>query len=373
MATEEHQVEDYDSKVVHFRRLENPNEDIFSLELPFLMASGANKFCYEDITRRVASRLEMGDHTKIRLTSSNLTHRLPQCKPISYEGCMYENCSQTFDIMYYEVLDTPLPEQQTPSWYTRCGMGLITLNVAFHHASGKNYLIFQVLFRSITLEQHDTVGDLISNLKTKVGLSSPKAKLRLLLTANGRICKIYPLCRRIEDIKVGDYFDTSTLRAEEIPEEEKNLDPLDTTDSLDYFIEVRRDRENASLTLTDEVSRYLSWQPFLLRIKEGGTFAEVKVRIQKKLSISNAEFSKYKIRLLPFGSDPYTSRKMESSVGYLLQDSDIVSSRLRKTEAMREVADMSHFLFVEFSDHDSSPERADVFNKVNYVYDIDAV
>ncbi|RZC50394.1 hypothetical protein C5167_018825 [Papaver somniferum] len=124
--------------------------------------------------------------------------------------------------MYYEVLDTPLPEQQTPSWYTRCGMGLITLNVAFHHASGKN-----VSVRSITLEQHDTVGDLISNLKTKVGLSSPKAKLRLLLTASGRICKI--------------------------PEEEKNLDPLDTTDSLDYFIEVRRDRENASLTLTDEV------------------------------------------------------------------------------------------------------------------------
>nr|GEY05619.1 ubiquitin carboxyl-terminal hydrolase 13-like isoform X1 [Tanacetum cinerariifolium] len=55
-------------------------------------------------------------------------------------------------ILYYEVLDIPLPELQ----------GLKTLKVALHHAT-KN----EVLIHTIRLPKQSTVGDVITDLKTK--------------------------------------------------------------------------------------------------------------------------------------------------------------------------------------------------------------
>lgn len=83
------------------------------------------------------------------------------------------------DILYYEVLDIPLPELQ----------GLKNLKVAFHHATkdevrivcGTNFLfqivtrlwanlftLFQVVIHNIRLPKQSTVGDVINLLKTKV-------------------------------------------------------------------------------------------------------------------------------------------------------------------------------------------------------------
>ena len=89
---------------------------------------------------------------------------------------------QTSDILYYEVLDIPLPELQ----------GLKTLKVAFHHATkdevsmatwfsyGSHNFFFptnchislffnQVVIHTIRLPKQSTVGDVLDDLKTKVG------------------------------------------------------------------------------------------------------------------------------------------------------------------------------------------------------------
>ena len=92
---------------------------------------------------------------------------------------------QTSDILYYEVLDIPLPELQ----------GLKTLKVAFHHATKDEVSLltkelfflcplavfyrncceqilwlpcFQVTIHTIRLPKQSTVGDVLNDLKTKV-------------------------------------------------------------------------------------------------------------------------------------------------------------------------------------------------------------
>ncbi|GKA98232.1 hypothetical protein Tco_0826169, partial [Tanacetum coccineum] len=59
----------------------------------------------------------------------------------------------SIDILYYEILDIPLPELQ----------GLKTFKVAFHHATKDEVLIHIIRFPKQT-----TVGDVITDLKTKV-------------------------------------------------------------------------------------------------------------------------------------------------------------------------------------------------------------
>lgn len=60
---------------------------------------------------------------------------------------------------------------------------------------------------------------MINVLKTKVELSQPNAELRLLEGLYHKIYKIFPHTEKMENIN--DQY--GTLRAEEIPEEEKTL------------------------------------------------------------------------------------------------------------------------------------------------------
>ncbi|KAK8671470.1 hypothetical protein V6N13_038066 [Hibiscus sabdariffa] len=101
----------------------------------------------------------------------------PKPQPIKYRGVehlsdMLLHYNQTSDILYYEVLDIPLPELQ----------GLKTLKVAFHHAT-----------------------------KDEVELSHPGAELRLLEVFYHKIYKIFPPNEKVENIN-DQYW---TLRAEE--------------------------------------------------------------------------------------------------------------------------------------------------------------
>ncbi|THG12021.1 hypothetical protein TEA_020734 [Camellia sinensis var. sinensis] len=151
------------SPVVHFRALEKPKEDDFCLELSKLHT-------YDDVVEQVAHQLNVDDPSKIRLTSHNCYSQQPKPQPIKYRGVdhlsdMPVHYNQTSDILYYEVLDIPLPELQ----------GLKTLKVAFHHATKD-----EVSIHTIRLPKQSTVGDVIDELKTKVELSNPNAELRLL-------------------------------------------------------------------------------------------------------------------------------------------------------------------------------------------------
>ncbi|CAH1446368.1 unnamed protein product [Lactuca virosa] len=287
----------HNRQVVRFRSLEKPKEDEFSLEL-----SKLNN--YDDVVERVAGHLKLDDPSKIRLTSHNCYSQQPKPQPIKYRGVehlsdMLAHYNQTSDILYYEVLDIPLPELQ----------GLKTLKVAFHHATKD-----EVVIHTIRLPKQSTVGDVINDLKTKVELSHPDAELRLLEVFYHKIYKIFPLNEKIENIN-DQYW---TLRAEEIPEEEKELGPQDRLIHVYHFM------KDAS---QNQVQVQNFGEPFFLVIREGETLAEVK----------------WKFAFLSLGRPTY------------LLDSDVVSSRFQRRDVH---SAWEQYLGLEHSDNASKRSYA---------------
>nr|CAB3465917.1 unnamed protein product [Digitaria exilis] len=276
----------HNRQVVHFRSLDKPKDDDFSLELSKLHT-------YDDVVEKVAQQLGLDDPSKIRLTSHNCYSQQPKPQPIRYRGVehlldMLVHYNQTSDILYYEVLDIPLPELQC----------LKTLKVAFHHATKD-----EVVVHSIRLPKNSTISDVITDLKTKVELSNPDAELRLLEVFYHKIYKIFPPHEKIENIN-DQYW---TLRAEEIPEEEKNLGPHDRLIHVYHFM--KDPNQNQQIQNFGD--------PFLMVIREGETAAEVMERIQRKLRVPDEEFSKWKLAFISMNRPEY------------LQDTDVISARFQ--------------------------------------------
>ncbi|CAN1258517.1 Ubiquitin C-terminal hydrolase 12 [Linum perenne] len=312
----------HNRQVVRFRSLEKPKEDEFSLELSKLHT-------YDDVVERVAGHLSLDDPSKIRLTSHNCYSQQPKPQPIKYRGLdhlsdMLVHYNQTSDILYYEVLDIPLPELQ----------GLKTLKVAFHHASKE-----EVVIHTIRLPKQSTVGDVINDLKTKVELSHPNAELRLLEVFYHKIYKIFPPNEKIENIN-DQYW---TLRAEEVPEEEKQIGPQDRLIHVYHFMKD---------TTQNQVQIQNFGEPFFLVIREGETLAEVKVRIQKKLQVPDEDFSKWKFAFLSLGRPEY------------LQDSDVVSTRFHRRDVY---GAWEQYLGLEHAD--SAPKRSYAANQNRHTYE----
>ncbi|KAK6942493.1 MATH/TRAF domain [Dillenia turbinata] len=341
----------HNRQLVHFRSLEKPKEEDFSLELSKLNS-------YDDVVERVAAHLGLDDPSKIRLTSHNCYSQQPKPQPIKYRGVehlsdMLVHYNQSSDILYYEVLDIPLPELQ----------GLKNLKVSFHHSTKDD-----VVVHNIRLPKQSTVEDVLNELKTKVELSHPNAKLRLLevfyhkiykglmelicqessgrnwssLAATSRLVEgseIFPPNEKIENIN-DQYW---TLRAEEIPEEEKSLGPHDRLIHVYHFT-----KESAQNQM--QVQNF--GEPFFLVVHEGETLAEVKARIQKKLQVPEEEFSKWKFAFLSLGRPEY------------LQDSDIVSNRFQRKDVY---GAWEQYLGLEHSDN--APKRAYAANQNRHTYE----
>ncbi|KAK4370650.1 hypothetical protein RND71_010125 [Anisodus tanguticus] len=309
-------------QVVHFRSLDKPKEEGFCLELSKIST-------YDEVVERVARQLILDDPSKIRLTSHNCYSQQPKPQPIKYRGVdnladMLVHYNQTSDILYYEVLDIPLPELQ----------GLKTLKVAFHHAAKD-----EVVIHTIRLPKQSTVGDVINELKKKVELSHPYAELRLLEVFYHKIYKIFPTTEKIENIN-DQYW---TLRAEEIPEEEKNLGPHD------HLIHVYHFNKEAA---QNQMQIQNFGEPFLLVIHESETLAEVKVRIQKKLQVPDEDFAKWKFAFLSLGRPEY------------LEDLDILSSRFQR----RDVCGVwEQYLGLEHAD--GAPKRTHAAHQNRHSYE----
>ncbi|GAB2285666.1 CSN-associated deubiquitinating enzyme Ubp12 [Dionaea muscipula] len=309
-------------QVVHFRSLARPKEEDFCLELSKLHT-------YDDVVERVALQIGLDDPAKIRLTPHNCYSQQPKPQPIKYRGVdrltdMLVHYNQTSDILYYEVLDIPLPELQ----------GLKTLKVAFHHATKD-----EVTIHTIRLPKQSSVGDVLNDLKTKVELSHPNAELRLLEVFYHKIYKIFPSNEKIENIN-DQYW---TLRAEEIPEEEKNLG------SHDRLIHVYHFTKDLAQNQT-QIQNF--GEPFFLVIHEGETLAEVKVRVQKKLQVADEEFSKWRFAFLSLGRPEY------------LQESDIVSSRFQKRDVY---GAWEQYLGLEHSDN--APRKTYAANQNRHTFE----
>ncbi|XP_010557963.1 PREDICTED: ubiquitin carboxyl-terminal hydrolase 12-like [Tarenaya hassleriana] len=309
-------------QLVRFRSLEKPKEDEFVLELSKLHT-------YDDVVERVAHKLGLDDPSKIRLTSHNCYSQQPKPQPIKYRGVehlsdMLVHYNQTSDILYCEVLDIPLPELQ----------GLKTLKVAFHHATKD-----EVVIHNIRLPKQSTVGDVINELKTKVELSHPDAELRLLEVFYHKIYKIFPTAERIENIN-DQYW---TLRAEEIPEEEKNIGPNDRLIHVYHFT-----KESGQNQM--QVQNF--GEPFFLVIHEGETLEEIKNRIQKKLHVPDEDFAKWKFAFMSMGRPEY------------MQDTDIVYNRFQRREVY---GAWEQYLGLEHSDN--APKRAYAVNQNRHTYE----
>ncbi|PNY03792.1 ubiquitin carboxyl-terminal hydrolase 12-like protein [Trifolium pratense] len=307
----------HNRQVVHFRSLDRPKEDDFSLEMSRLHT-------YDDVVERVAQQLDLDDPSKIRLTPHNCYSQQPKPQPIKYRGVdhlsdMLVHYNQTSDILYYEVLDIPLPELQ----------GLKTLKVAFHSA-----IKDEVVSHTIRLPKQSSVGDVLDDLKTKVELSLPDAELRLLEVFYHKIYKVFPSNEKIENIN-DQYW---TLRAEEIPEEEKNIGPQDRLIHVYHFTKDTAQNQMQIQNFGD---------PFFLVIHEGEALSEIKVRIQKKLQVPDEEFSKWKFAFLSLGRPEY------------LQDSDIVSSRFQRRDVY---GAWEQYLGLEHTDN--APKRSYAANQV---------
>jgi len=197
--------------------------------------------------------------------------------------------NQTSDILYYEVLDIPLPELQA----------LKTLKVTYHHATKD-----EVSVHSIRLPKNSTVGDVLSDIKTKVELSHPDAELRLLEVFYHKIYKIFAPSEKIENIN-DQYW---TLRAEEVPEEEKNLGPFDRLIHVYHF---SKDTQNQT-----QVQNF--GEPFFMVIREDETLSSIKERLQKKLKVSDEDFSKWKFAYISLGRPDY------------FEDTDTVATRFQR-------------------------------------------
>ncbi|KAK8953543.1 Ubiquitin carboxyl-terminal hydrolase 13 [Platanthera guangdongensis] len=313
----------HNRQVVHFRSLERPKEEDFTLELSKL-------FTYDDVVERVARHINLEDPSKIRLTPHNCYSQQPKPQQIKYRGVehlldMLIHYNQTSDILYYEVLDIPLPELQC----------LKTLKVAFHHAMKDEAMI-----HNIRLPKSSTVADVINNLKTKVELSHPDAELRLLEVFYHKIYKIFPLTERIESIN-DQYW---TLRAEEIPEEEKNLGPDDRLIHVYHFMKDPNQNQMQVINFGE---------PFFLVIHDGETLAEIKLRIQKKLQILDEEFSKWKFALLSLGRPEY------------IEDSEIIAGRFQQRRDV--YGAWEQYLGLEHSD--TTPKRAYTSNQNRHTYE----
>ncbi|XP_020226107.1 ubiquitin carboxyl-terminal hydrolase 13 isoform X2 [Cajanus cajan] len=307
--------------VVRFRILEKPKEDEFSLELSKLDT-------YDDVVEKVAQHIGLNDPSKIRLTSHNCYSQQPKPQSIKFRGVehlsdMLFHYNQISDILYYEVLDIPLPELQC----------LKTLKIAFHHATKD-----EVVNHTIRLPKHSTVSDVINDLKSKGDLSHPDAELRLLEVFYHKIYKIFRITEKIESIN-DQYW---TLRAEEIPEEEKNLGPHDRLIHVYHFL-----KDN---TENQQVQNF--GHPFLLAIHEGETLAEVKLRIQKKLQVPDDEFSKWNFAFVSFGRPEY------------LQDIDIVSTRFQRRDVY---GAWEQYLGLEHTDN--TPRRSFAANQNRHAYE----
>ncbi|KAK9699295.1 hypothetical protein RND81_08G165600 [Saponaria officinalis] len=312
----------HNRQVVHFRSLEKPKEDDFCLELSKIHT-------YDEVVERVAKRLGVDDPSKIRLTSHNCYSQQPKPQHIKYRGVdhltdMLVHYQQSSDILYYEVLDIPLPELQ----------GLKNLKVAFHHATKE-----EVVIHNIRLPKQSTVGDVINELKTKVELSHPDAELRLLEVFYHKIYKIFSPNEKIENIN-DQYW---TLRAEEIPEEEKNLEPHDRLIHVYHFTKDTAQNQMQVQNFGD---------PFFLVIHESETLAEIKVRIQKRLHVPDEEFSKWRFAFVSLGRPEF------------LQDTDIVSGRFQRREVY---GAWEQYLGIEHTD--TTPKRAYTANQNRHTYE----
>jgi len=263
---------------VVFKALESPKEDGCRLEL-------SKENSYDEVCEAVAAELKRNgvavpDAMYIRLTAHSCYSHGPKPQPIKYRGMdrlsdMLFHYNQMSDILYYEVLDMPLPQLEH----------LKSLKVVLF-----NEKVEEVSQHQVRLPKESTVGEVLESIAKESRAACTAADLRLVEVFYHKIFKIFESTERIDTIN-DQYW---TLRAEVIPEEERSLGPDDKVIHVCHF-----SQDSSTPTVVTNFG-----DPFFFRIREGETLEQIRPRIQAKLGVKDEEFAKWKVAFVPMSLRP---------------------------------------------------------------------
>eukprot|EP00798_Chlamydomonas_sp_ICE-L_P022133 gene22133-29195_t len=314
-------------KMVYFCKLEDPKEGGISLELMRDMS-------YDEVTATLAKSLVGVDPTHIRLTQHNAYSHQPQKNPMRFRGIsnlegMLQHANHKNDILYYEILDLPLPELEQ----------LKTLRVSHHSDNGElqSDLTVRLPKESIVADVLDELQRAMENSTDATAAATARAnraygrELRLMEVYHSKLYKVYESDEGIETINDGYW----KLRVEVIPEDQMP-DALQEGDQIIHVYHMKMDQGTSIVTCFGD--------PFLLRISESDTMADLKPRIQSKLGVSDEEFAKWNFNFVSARNDPVQ-----------LIDSAMLHSSF--SSASRQLLSASEPTFLGLQHEDIGPRR----------------
>ncbi|KAL0031727.1 hypothetical protein WJX79_003396 [Trebouxia sp. C0005] len=248
---------------VHFKKLDNPKEEALSLEL-------SSKDTYEEVSRRLAAALRppLEDPLKLRFTQQNNYTQQPKPQAMRFPTQeqdlpdMLQHFGQTTDTLFYEVLDLPLPQLER----------LKTLKIAFHGEKAE-----EVAQHQLRLPKDSCIEHVLEELRKLLPADYASTPLRLLQIYWSKIYKVFDEKDDIEGIN-DQYWH---LRAEAVPEDQLSVSEQDQLMHVYHFT-------------CDQQSHVNNFgDPFLLRVTDTDTLADIRPRIQQKLGIADEEFAKH--------------------------------------------------------------------------------
>lgn len=316
-------------RIVTFKRLEDPKEPGIALEL-------LQDMDYDAVTAALAAKIGLEDHDRIRLTQHNAYSHQPQKHPMKYRGVgvskleqMLVHAQHVNDVLYYETLDMPLGELE------KLKIIKITLYNEKAEPAGEHVL-------RLPLDRY--VGDLLQELQRQLGQAYEGKTFRLLEVYNGRIYKVCDDSCGVDHLNSGYW----QLRAEVVPEDEVALAQAGDQ-AQDRVIQVCHFSQEK-----DSTSHSTFGDPFLMRIRDNESVAEIKTRIQAKLGVSGEEFSKWR-----FAYCPQKSHHPE-----YLEDHDQPGQRFARTQNNSLATDTNNYLGLQHED--KAPRRTTNNNRLTY-------
>lgn len=302
-----------DARRVSFREVSSPRDEKLSLDLSKSMS-------YDDVCAALADALGVADATTLRLTQHNAYTNAPKT-PLAFRGIdaladalpprsglepgrAGAGRRAKHDILYYEVLDMPLPALER----------LKSLRVHFH---GKDTRLLDVV--NVRVPKESNVADAMAELRRALGEKkvSPSRALRFMETYQSKIFKVFAPDDTIDNIN-DNYW---VLRAEEVPEDEALFgdsesvaprgansadDPNDPNsnesgDALVCVYHFYRERAaviSATATAGEQTNNkesvHLFGDPFFMRVSRDETLGSVKARARVKLGVAEKTFAEWR-------------------------------------------------------------------------------
>ncbi|CAB4475297.1 unnamed protein product [Rhizophagus irregularis] len=249
------------------------------------------KWTYDQVSGAVATHLNT-DPLKLRFTTAHSTSSTPKSVIKRTTAHTLSEMLQTVYlsppayVLFYEMLNISIVELETKKFIEIYWLG--------NTVKDEEAI-------DLCLPKNAIVNDIKKILKNeKVTLSSPCSRIRLFEVHHNKIQKEYTGTEPIERIQ-----EHATLYAEEIPHDEIYANQNDRTIQVYHFTK-------------DPLC--LHGIPFKFVIKNGETLADTKVRLRHRLGMSEIDFLKVNIAIMP--------RTSYAKSTYLFGD-DIVLSEMK--------------------------------------------